>query len=153
MSTKTEIINVVNSIITPTVNTNKHKNSMLELINELYPTSYVSDTNLTETYTTKSGNDIEYNLKMIKQGNVCHFSVKFKNTTLTTLSGTNIFVFKNNQYRPSSDTLINFKTDNIATQLDVGISGATGGTLRVYSSIPPDTTFSFSFQTYLTQNS
>lgn len=151
--TKTELTSAISGAITVVISRTKLLLGISKITDEIYPTSYVTDTNLTETYTTKSGTDIEYNLKMIKQGNVCHFSVKFKNTTLTTLSGSNVFVFKNNQYRPSSDTLIIFTTDNIATQLDVGISGATGGTLRVYSSIPPDTNFSFSFQTYLTQNS
>jgi len=150
--TKTELTNAISGAITVVISRTKLLLGISKITDELYPTTYITDTNLTETYTTKSGTDIEYSLKMIKQGNVCRFSVVFRNLQETTLSGNdNIFSFKNNEFKPNSDTLLSFRTNNTNTTLNMLLTG--GGVLRVVTPLPPATSFSFSFETYLTQNS
>ena len=70
MATKTNLITAINGFLSAIVTTLKHRNSMLEVVNELYPT-IVSETDLTtNTITTKNSinTDLHYDVAIIKQG-------------------------------------------------------------------------------------
>ena len=99
MATKNALITNINNFITSVVNITKHRNSMLAVVNELYPTK-VSDSNTTETYTTKNGPNITYNIQIVKQGRSVRINGNYTNTSGFALPvGTTIFTFKTNEFR------------------------------------------------------
>lgn len=99
MATKSALISAVNSFITSVVNITKHRNSMLEVINELYPTK-VSDDSTTETYTTQTNPNITYSIQMVKQGRSVRINGSFTYSAAQALpANTTIFVFKDNEFK------------------------------------------------------
>jgi hypothetical protein len=99
MATKSALISAVNSFITSVVNITKHRNSMLEVINELYP-SKVSDDSTSETYTTQTNANITYGIQIVKQGRSIRINGTYTYSGVTTLeAGTEIFEFKDNQFK------------------------------------------------------
>jgi hypothetical protein len=99
MATKSGLIGAVNSFITALITQSKHRDSMLEVINELYPTK-VSDSNSTETYTTKNGTVITYSIQIVKQGRSVRINGSYTNTSALVIPiGTTIFTFKTNEFR------------------------------------------------------
>ena len=100
MATKTGIIASINGFITAVITQLKLRNGFLELINELYSDA-VTDSNSTETYTTKSGTDIPYNVTIKKCGNGSHIKISFRNSTSSSLPAlTPIFTWKTNAFKP-----------------------------------------------------
>jgi hypothetical protein len=99
MATKSALISAVNGFITSVVNITKHRNSMLEVINELYPTK-VSDNSTSETYTTQTNNDITYSIQIVKQGRNVRVDGSYTYAGSVALPiGTKIFDFKTNEFR------------------------------------------------------
>jgi hypothetical protein len=99
MATKSALISAVNSFITSVVNITKHRNSMLEVINELYP-SKVSDNSTSETYTTQTNANITYGIQIVKQGRSIRIDGTYTYSGVTALeAGTKIFEFKDNQFK------------------------------------------------------
>jgi len=106
MATKSGLIAAVNGFITSLITQTKHRDSMLEVINELYPTK-VSDSNSTETYTTKSGTVITYSIQIVKQGRTIRIDGSYINTSGAALGiGQTIFTFKVNEYRGDTSAYI-----------------------------------------------
>ena len=102
MATKTGIIASVNGFITAIITQLKLRNGFLELINEMY-TDAVSDSNSSETYTTKAGTSITYNVSFKKSGNEVKMSLSFRNTTSSPIASLeDIFTWKNTAYRPKN---------------------------------------------------
>lgn len=98
MATKNGLITAVNGFITSLITQTKHRDSMLEVINELYPTK-VLDSNLTETYTTKNGTVITYSVQIVKQGRSVRINGSYNNTSALAIPvGTTIFTFKTNEF-------------------------------------------------------
>ena len=146
MATKSQVIASVNGYLTEVVEIDNHRASMLDLINQLYPTA-VTDTHLTQTYTTKEGTLINYSLKLIKHGNAIHISGSVTNTTNTTLSGQPIFDWKDTEYQPISSTSQYFKD----------ITGVVSFILRAnnfgFSSVfPPLSTYFFEYKFYIAKD-
>lgn len=63
------------------------------LIDNSY-TTVLTDSNLTETYTTKVSTSLPYNLRFTKQGIHCHLSGFFRNTGATTISASQTSPYK-----------------------------------------------------------
>ena len=102
MATKSGITSAVNALITAVVDIPEHRASMLELINEMYPT-VVTDDYVSQTYTTTGTSTIRYNITIHKSGNSCHIKGIITNpNTAVALGGGNlgIFTWKTNQYKP-----------------------------------------------------
>lgn len=98
MATKSGLIAAVNGFITSLITQTKHRDSMLEVINELYPTK-VLDSNSTETYTTKNGTVITYSVQIVKQGRSVRINGSYNNTSALAIPvGTTIFTFKTNEF-------------------------------------------------------
>jgi hypothetical protein len=99
MATKASLISAVNGFITAVVNITKHRNSMLEVINELYP-SKVSDDSTSETYTTQTNANITYGIQIVKQGRSIRINGTYTYSGVTTLeAGTEIFEFKDSEFK------------------------------------------------------
>ena len=99
MATKANLISAVNGFITSIVNITKHRNSMLEVINELYP-SKVSDDSTSETYTTQTNANITYGIQIVKQGRSIRINGSYTYSGVTSLPiGTEIFEFKENEFK------------------------------------------------------
>lgn len=98
MATKSGLIAAVNGFITSLITQTKHRDSMLEVINELYPTK-VLDSNSTETYTTKNGTVITYSVQIVKQGRSVRINGSYNNTSALAIPvETTIFTFKTNEF-------------------------------------------------------
>ena len=100
MATKANLISAVNGYLTALITYLTHRSSMLEVINELYP-SKVSDSNTTETYTTKNGSVITYNISFVKQGRSVRINGTYTNpsVSVTLPTNTKVFDFKVNEFR------------------------------------------------------
>lgn len=120
------------------------------IVEELYPDSF-TDSNITETYTTKSGTDIIYSIRIIKSGNIAHIKGTLRNTTSGVLSPRNIFLWKNNELRPKTGVNdILFKAFNGAGSVDLFVSN---NVLSVSTNfLPSSANFVFDFKTYITQD-
>jgi len=100
MATKANLITAVNGYLTALITYLTHRSSMLEVINELYP-SKVSDSNSLETYTTKNGSIITYNIAFVKQGRSVRINGTYINpsASATIASGTKVFDIDANEFR------------------------------------------------------
>jgi hypothetical protein len=106
MATKSGLISAVNSFITSVVNITKHRNSMLEVINELYPTK-VSDNSVDEIYTTQTNPNITYGIQIVKQGRSIRINGSYTYTAAAALPlGTTIFVFKDNEFKADTSAYL-----------------------------------------------
>ena len=144
--TKTELTSAIGTAIAIIVSRVKVLLGLSKIVDVLYPTA-VTDTHLTQTYTTKAGTLINYSLKLIKHGNAIHISGSVTNTTNTTLSGQPIFDWKDTEYQPISSTSQYFKD----------ITGVVSFILRednfVFSSVfPPLSTYFFEYKFYIAKD-
>ena len=100
MATKTGIIASINGYLTSIITIANHRLSMLDLINELYSDA-VTDSQATETYTTKGGTDIAYSITIKKTGNNCFIKIAYRNTTSSTLPALeSVFTWKDTAFKP-----------------------------------------------------
>lgn len=145
MATKSQLITSVNGHLTEVIDISDHRASMLDLINQLYPVA-VTDTQITETYTTKSGSTITYSLSFIKHGNAVHVTGTVANLTGTvSLDNFDIFTWKNTEYKPISGTSQNFK--DVTNTVEFILKNTSFGTVGV---IPPGS-FKFEYKFYVAQ--
>ena len=93
MSNKTTLTSVVNGFITAIVTVTKVRNALAALIGEFY-TTVLTDSNATETYTTKASSSLPYNARFTKQGTHCHLSLYFRNTGATTINASQTSPYK-----------------------------------------------------------
>jgi hypothetical protein len=99
MATKSSLISAINGFLTAIVTITKHRDSMLEVVNELYPTK-VDDNSTDETYTTQTNANITYAIEIVKQGRNVRVDGTYTYSGLTALeAGTEIFSFKENQFK------------------------------------------------------
>lgn len=95
MATKSNLITSINTQITAIVTIVKHRLSMLEVVNELFPT--------TDNYVLATG-DHQYNLHFTKSGNFCHVQGFIKNGAAVAVNGENFFTIPNSIYYPKITT-------------------------------------------------
>jgi|LakMenE01Jun11ns_1017448.scaffolds.fasta_scaffold9525812_2 hypothetical protein len=106
MATKSALISAVNGFITSVVNITKHRNSMLEVINELYPLK-VSDNSTDETYTTQTNQNITYTIQIVKQGRSIRINGSFTYVGAQALNpNTTIFQFKDSEFKGDTSTYL-----------------------------------------------
>ena len=96
MATKSNLISSINSFLTATVTILKHRNSMLEVINELFATS--------NNYTVTTGN-IQYDLTFTKSGNKCLVTGSIKNASSSIIGNTKLLDIPNSLYYPKISQL------------------------------------------------
>ena len=138
MATKSGLISAVNGFITSVVSNVKHRNSMLELINEFFPTT-VTDDETTTNVITKVYANIEYDLKFKKIGNTVYVNGTIKNIGTTFNAGETLATFSNSLYRPLSTNTIYIKavrynsTQFVLLELN---GGAPTGFMKMASVMP-----------------
>jgi hypothetical protein len=98
MATKSALIIAINGFITSVVNITKHRNSMLELVNELFPT--------TTTYTLSTGtNCFHYSLYFKKVGNTVYVEGTAQSKFPYSVESPTIFTIPDAIFRPSRNIL------------------------------------------------
>lgn len=98
MATKSTLITNINNFITAIVTVLKVRNSFLEIINELFPTS--------NNYVTIVG-DYQYDLTFTKSGNKCTLTGSITNTTGTIVGGVKLLDIPNSIYYPKTSVPTN----------------------------------------------
>lgn len=151
MATKTGIIASINGYLTSIITIANHRLSMLDLVNELYSDA-VTDSNSTETYTTKAGTSITYNVTFKKSGNEVKMALSFRNTTSSPIASLeDIFTWKNTAYRPKNpqaNFYINSYNGSNSCRL-----GIIGDTLSLVTPlIPSSQPFYTEFNFYIAQD-
>ena len=116
MATKTNLISAINGYLTAVITQAKHRLSMLELINELYPSS--------DTYIVTSGS-VQYNLTFTKSGNKCTVSGSIANSTGSIVGGVKLLDIPNSIYFPKKSVFFfgqtQFTNQNISLVLSDGV--------------------------------
>ena len=150
MATKTSLLTTINGFITAVITQAKHRSSMSAVVDEIYP-SNVTDSQATETYTTKAGTSINYSIRITKSGNIAHISGTVRNTTSGILNPQNIFTWKNNEFKPKSGVNdFTFKALNGSNEVTLFLNN---NVLSLTTNIlPTSTNYSFDFKTYITQD-
>ena len=101
MATKTNLINAINAKITAIITQAKHRLSMLEVVNEIYP-DIIYETRTTTSHTSRITNpnllktDITYNVFIVKQGRLVTIKGRVWNYTgaIVSNSDNNDFIFE-----------------------------------------------------------
>ena len=150
MATKAGLLATINGFITAVVNIAKHRSSMSAVVDEIY-TNAVVDSNILETYTTKSGTNILYEITIKKIGNNAFIKIRVKNTTSNILASQNIYSWKESEYKPK------ISINEIKTQAWQGSNRITiyltNTTLSLVSDFQPSSQwFETDFITYITQD-
>ncbi|CAB4136055.1 hypothetical protein UFOVP299_7 [uncultured Caudovirales phage] len=101
MATKANLISAVNGFITSIVNITKHRNSMLEVVNELYGSNQLNDTQATTNVVTLVLSDTLYNLTFTKTGRMVYV---------------NGIIINNNSIIPNNTVIANFTNSEFAPQ-------------------------------------
>jgi len=101
MATKSGLISAVNGFITSVVSVVKHRNSMLEVINELFPTvtqqNEASTSIITKTYSLAV-----YDIDFKKQGNLVTATGEISVTGTSINANTILCTFADAVYRPNT---------------------------------------------------
>jgi hypothetical protein len=119
------------------------------IVNEIYPTQ-VTDSQATETYTTKAGTNINYSITVIKSGNIAHIKGEVRNITNSLQSSQNIFTWKDNEFKPKSGINdFNFKAFTSGGEITLFLSN---NVLFMQDVAVANTTYRFEFITYITQD-
>lgn len=114
MATKSNLITAINGFLTSTVTITKHRNSMLEAVNELFPT--------TNVYEVTTGN-IQYKLRFTKSGNLCVVNGYISNNSANPITG-KLFDITNPIYYPKveQDSFLGVVNNNTILKLIIGDS-------------------------------
>lgn len=148
MATKTGLLATINGFIAAVITQAKHRSSMSAVVNEIYPNS-VSDSNITETYTTSS-TLINYSITIHKSGNVAHISGSVQNPNHFFISNPIVFVWKNSEFKPNTSTSLFFLgADNSGQPKIIGLNNSI---LTIQDSLDALGTVYFDFKTYITQD-
>ena len=145
MATKVNLISNINSYLTAIITQAKHRLSMLEIINELFPS--------TTNYTLSTG-DLQYNLNFTKSGNICVVSGFFKNNLNTIIDGIVLFNITNSVYYTKKTQYTSAFRLNGANNVTLAIGDldvAYPNTIYLENSIPALETVKFSL-TYITND-
>ena len=128
MATKSALITAVNGFISSVVSITKHRNSMLELINTLFQTTYAMSN-------VAAPNQFTYNLKFKKIGNVIWVDGIIKNSYTLTQGNISLVTIGNSEYfaKTGQDTkcsvvgdnsllngLLKFTTNSIFLETNIG---------------------------------
>lgn len=149
MANKASILSTINGFLTAVITQAKHRSSMSTVVDAVYPTE-VTDSNVTETYTTKAGTDITYSVCLSKQGNQVAIKIyNLRNTTSSAIdTDTNVFLWKDTEYQPK------ITVNKIVIQSYRGANrlGLLVDEVGVYlndSMLPSTTSFSTEFTIYI----
>jgi hypothetical protein len=151
MATKANLLSTINGFITAVITQAKHRSSMSTVVDEIYP-SNVTDSQTTETYTTKAGTNFSYSIRITKSGNIAHIKGEVRNITNSLQSSQNIFTWKDNEFKPKSGINdFNFKAFTSGGEITLFLSNNVLFMQDVAVAVA-NTTYRFEFITYITQD-
>lgn len=110
MATKSGLITAINNFITATVNITKHRNSMLELVNEIFQTTS------TQTGTVGAlGIALQYTVRYKKVGNIVYIDGEIKNTSAIYYNNIALLVIPNTLFyaKTGQPTKVRCFTDTV----------------------------------------
>ena len=113
MATKTNLISAINAQITAIITQAKHRLSMLEFVNEIFPSS--------DTYIVTSGS-VQYNLTFTKSGNKCTVSGNIANWTGSIIGGVKLLDIPNSIYFPKKSVFFFGQTRFISQTISLSLS-------------------------------
>jgi len=150
MATKSAILATINGFITAIITQAKVRSAYSTVVDELYPT-VVTDSQATETYTTKSGTNLNYSITMHKSGNQVLIKGTITNNTTLALSAQNVFTWKDTAFRPKSGV------NDFTFRAIYGTGGninlfINNSVLALTSSINALGSYSFEFVVYIAQD-
>ena len=138
----------INGFITSIITQTKHRDSMGAVVDEMYPV-VVSDSDVLETYTTKAGAFIKYNLQIAKSGNIAHVTGSIQNISGIYKGSQNVFTWDATPFKPTAATFaLLFYAENSTDRIRISLN-ETG--LDIIGLMTP-ATFNFDFKTYITQD-
>jgi hypothetical protein len=100
MAKKADLITAINNFITAIITPTKHRSSMLEVVNQLYPTQ-ITDQNGTSNIMVGGHASIFYVFRVTKQGSVVHLNGFFFSSSQTALGTVTLATITNTEYRPN----------------------------------------------------
>lgn len=151
MATKAGLLATINGFITAIITQAKHRSSMSSVVDEIYPIS-ITDNHTSQTYTNKIDSRLQYEIMIIKSGNIAHISGTVTNNSPGWVRGAYVFTFKENQFKPKSglnDLTFQVFGDENNIELNIsnfGLFVNTNYALYGYKS------YIFDFKTYITQD-
>jgi hypothetical protein len=120
MATKTSLLTAIGTTISIIITRAKLLLGLDEIVNEIYPT-VINETEETTQVLTASGEDIEYNFKIWKQGRTVNIEGFFRNTSFLTLSSPDLASITNTDYEaPAFATYLDcFNSSGQKIQLEI----------------------------------
>jgi hypothetical protein len=112
-TTKANLITLINAQITAVITQAKHRLSMLEIVNTLFPTS--------DTYIVTTGG-VQYNLTFTKVGNKCTLSGSIANSANSIIGGVKLFDIPNSIYFPKKSVFLFGQTQFTSQNISLVIS-------------------------------
>lgn len=128
-TTKSSMIAAINGFITSIVSVIKHRNSMLELVNEFYQVPYSNEVTGTGV--------IANNILFKKQGNIVYINGFFQNKKATIQQNTTVVTILDSKYYAKSgqDTMFFGVSDITGNRI---IVSASNNTLYLFGPISPN---------------
>jgi len=129
MATKSALITAINGFITSIVNITKHRNSMLQVVNELYGSNQLTDTKATTNVITLVLSTAVYNLTFTKTGRMVYVFGSIRNDTASIPNNTTIVNITNTEFAPQTNEQFRINgfyegTDNIVPFVFENVSSA-----------------------------
>jgi hypothetical protein len=123
---------------------------MSAVVDELYPT-VVTDSQSSETYTTKAGANLNYSITLHKSGNQILVKGTITNNTTLALDPQNVFTWKDTAFRPKSGVNdFTFRAIyGTGSNINLFINNSV---LALTSSIPALGVYSFEYVLYIAQD-
>ena len=111
MATKSTLLTNINGFITAVITQAKHRSSMLEVVNEIYP-SLQTETTATNVICTSNAN-FTFDLRFLKTGRVVHIFGTIRNVSGDILGGgENVFQFNSTDFLPNQTTTFYSESGN-----------------------------------------
>jgi hypothetical protein len=149
MATKSGLLATINGFITAVITQAKVRSAYSSVVDELYP-SVFTDSQLSETYTTKSGSNLGYSITMHKSGNQVFIQGRITNLTSLSIGAQNIFSWKDTAFKPKSGVNdFTFKAISGTAEINLFINN---NVLSLTSSMPPSGVYTFEYQLFIAQD-
>lgn len=151
MATKAGLLATINGFITAIITQAKHRSSMSAVVDEIYPIS-ITDNHTSQTYTNKIDSRLQYEIIIIKSGNIAHISGYVTNNSAGWVQGVYVFTFKENQFKPKSGlNNLNFQVNGATNNIQLNISSL-GLFVNSVNPLLEYNSYTFDFKTYITQD-
>ncbi|MFY8170074.1 MAG: hypothetical protein ACOVK2_03040 [Candidatus Fonsibacter sp.] len=149
MATKSGILATINGFITAIITQAKVRSAYSTVVDEIYP-NVVTDSQLAETYTTKSGSTLGYSITMHKSGNQVFIQGRITNLTALLISPQNVFTWKDTAFKPKSGVNdFTFKAISGTSSVNLFVNN---NVLSLTSSMPANGVYSFEYQLFIAQD-